>query len=107
MNIKKGDNVKVAVGKDKGKSGKVIQVFPKLGKVVVEGVNVMVKYLKTRQQGQPGQKVEFAAPLAAANVMAICPKCAQPTRLGVKMLAQPDGKERKVRICRKCKEAIE
>jgi len=107
MNIKKGDNVKVTVGKDKGKSGKVIQVFPKLDKVVVEGVNVMIKYLKTRQQGQSGQKVEFAAPIAAANVMAVCPKCAKPTRLGVKELAQPDGKARKVRICRKCKEAIE
>jgi len=107
MNIKKGDNVKVTVGKDRGKSGKVIQVFPALDKVVVEGVNVMIKYLKTRQQGQSGQKVEFAAPIAAANVMAVCPKCAKPTRLGVKELAQPDGKVRKVRICRKCKEAIE
>jgi len=107
MNIKKGDNVKVMTGKDKGKSGKVIQVFPKLGRLVVEGVNIAHKHVRTRRQGEKGQRLEFSAPLSAANVMLVCPKCAKATRIGAKLLSQPDGKSRKVRICRKCKEAIE
>ncbi len=107
MNIKKGDNVKVMTGKDKGKSGKVIQVFPKLNKAAVEGVNVMTRHIRTRQQGQSGQKLQFAAPLDASNLMLVCPKCAKPTRVGRKLLSQPGGKDRTVRVCKKCKEAIE
>ncbi len=99
--------MKVMTGKDKGKSGKVIQVFPKLNKVAVEGINIMKKHIRTRQQGQKGQKLEFAAPLDASNVMLVCPKCAKTTRVGMKTLSQPGGKDRKVRVCKKCKEAIE
>ena len=106
MRIKKGDNVKVMTGKDKGKSGKVIQVFPALNKVVVEGVNIAYKHIRTRKEGEQGQKLEFAAPFSAANVMMICPKCSKPSRLGSKEL-QTDGKRRKVRVCRKCKETVE
>ncbi len=106
MKIKKGDNVKVMTGKDKGKTGKVIQVFPALNKIVVEGVNIAVKHIRTRKQGEKGQKVEFASPLSAANVMVVCPKCAKPSRLGTKELVT-DGKKRKVRVCRKCKETVE
>jgi len=108
MNIKKGDNVKVMTGKDKGKTGKVIQVFPKLGKVVVEGVNISYKHMRTRRQGEKGQKLEFAAPFTAANVMLVCPKCGQAARFGVKPLGQAGEKSnRKARVCRKCKETIE
>lgn len=107
MRIKKGDNVKVMKGKDRGKTGKVIQAFPGLDKVVVEGVNVMVKHMRTRKQGERGQKIEFSGPLRAENVLLVCPKCAKPTRIGAKVLAGEGGKTRKVRICRKCKEVIE
>ena len=103
MLIKKGDNVKVMAGKDKGKTGKVIQVFPPAGKVVVEGVNLLKKHMKTRKDGQKGQTLEFAGPLTASNVQLVCPKCAKPTRLGVKRL---EGGKR-ARVCRKCKEVID
>jgi large subunit ribosomal protein L24 len=106
MNIKKGDNVKILSGKDRGKAGKVIQVFPKQDKVVVEGLNLTTKHLKTRREGQKGQRLEFAAPINAANVMLTCPKCSAPTRVGSKTLKQ-EGKTRKVRICKKCHEAVE
>ena len=107
MHIRKNDNVKVMAGKDKGKTGKVIQSFPKLGKVVVEGVNVMSKHMRTRKQGEKGQKLQFAAPIPSSNVMVVCPKCAKPTRVGIKILAEDGGATKKVRICKKCKETIE
>jgi large subunit ribosomal protein L24 len=107
MRIKKGDNVKVISGKDKGKSGKVIQVFPKLNKLVVEGVNIAYKHIRTRKQGEKGQKLEFAAPFSASNVLLICPKCGKPTRFGTKTLQLEGAKSRKIRVCRKCQEAIE
>jgi large subunit ribosomal protein L24 len=106
MRIKKGDNVKVTAGKDKGKTGKVIQAFPGSGKVVVEGVNVMTKHLRVRKQGEKGQKLEFSGPIAASNVALICPKCAKPTRIAMKLLAA-DGGKKKARMCKKCKEVIE
>lgn len=110
MRIKKGDNVKVIAGKDRGKTGKVIQAFPERDRVVVEGVNAMAKHLKVRKQGAKGQKVEFSGPINASNVMLICPKCAKPTRVGMKSLpgdGDAGGKSKKVRVCRKCKENIE
>jgi len=106
MRIKKDDNVKVLAGKDKGKVGKVLQAFPNLGRVVVEGVGQTYRHLKTRQQGQAGQKVEYNAPINASNVLLICPKCTKPTRVGGKLLVEGD-KKRKARVCRKCNEVIE
>ena len=107
MRLKKGDNVKVMAGKDKGKTGKITQVFPDMGKVVVEGANVMSKHLRVRKEGEKGQKVTFASPVAAANVMLVCPKCAKPTRIAMKTIEAAGGKAKKVRTCKKCKEAIE
>lgn len=103
MRIKKGDNVQVLKGKDRGKTGKVIQSFPETGRVVVEGVNTMVKHMRTKNAGAAGQKIEFNGPVRAENVMLVCPKCSKPTRVGVKALE--DGK--KLRLCRKCKETFE
>lgn len=68
LHIKSGDMVKVLTGKDKGKKGKVLQVFPKLNRVVVEGVNQSKRHLKTKQSGQKGQVVEFSMPIHASNV---------------------------------------
>jgi len=103
MKIRKGDNVKVMAGKDRGKTGKVIQAFPALGRVVVEGVNKAKKHMKTRKQGEKGQVIDYASPLRMEAVALVCPNCTQPTRVGVKVLE--DGK--RVRVCRKCNEAIE
>jgi len=105
MKIKKGDNVKVMAGKDRNKTGKVIQVFPGSDKVVVEGVNIMSKHMKTRRTGEKGQKLEFSGPVNASNVMLICPKCSKPTRVGSKVLVDGAKKE-KVRTCKKCNEVI-
>jgi large subunit ribosomal protein L24 len=99
MKIKTGDNVKAISGADRGKTGKVIQVFPKLGKLVVDKINMRSRHLRANGNNK-GQKVEYAAPLAAANVMLICPKCQKPTRVSRTTLA--DGK--KVRVCKHCKE---
>jgi large subunit ribosomal protein L24 len=71
LRIKTGDQVKVISGKDKGKSGKVLQVFPKLGRVVIEGVGTSKRHLRTRQSEQKGQVVDFFMPINVSNVMPI------------------------------------
>lgn len=100
--VKKGDTVSILAGKDRGKTGKVTQIFRELGRVVVDGVNMRNKHLKARGENAPGQKVTFPAPLTVSNVAVVCPKCAKPTRVGFKLLA--DGK--KVRVCKTCEETF-
>ena len=98
ISIKKDDMVVVLSGKDKGKQGKVIEVMPKSGKLVVEKINVVSRHTKPRKQGQEGGILKKEAPMYACKVMRVCPKCNQPTRAASKVLA--DGK--RVRICKKC-----
>ena len=71
LRIKTGDEVIVIAGKDKGKKGKILQTFPALQRVVVEGVRVTKRHLKSRKAGQPGQMVEFPMPIHASNVQRI------------------------------------
>lgn len=97
MKIKKDDQVKVIKGKDSGKLGKVEKVFSKEGKVLVEGVNQYKRHIKARMQGQKSEIITLTKPLPVTNVLVMCPKCKQPTRLGVKVL-----KDGKVRVCKKC-----
>ncbi len=99
MNIRTGDNVKVIAGREKGKTGKVMQAFPEENAVVVDKLNVRARHLPARGSSK-GQRIEFSAPISAANVMLVCPKCSAPTRIGHAKLS--DGK--KVRVCKKCKE---
>lgn len=108
MNIKKGDQVKIIVGKDKGKKGKVLQVMVERKRLVIEGLNLRFKHLRPKRQGESGQRIMFPAPLNASNVMVVCPKCGKPTRLGARLMAGPSElkKEKKMRICQKCKEVI-
>ena len=104
MKIRKGDNVKIIHGKDRGKKGKVMQILPKYDKVVVEGLNKMKKHLKSRGQGkqrQAGQIIEFDAPVHISNLAFMCDKCGKQTRVGFKMI---EGK--KVRTCAKCNEVL-
>ena len=98
MSIKKGDTVVVLSGKDKGKKGEVIGVFPKDGKVIVEKINMVSRHTKPRRQGETGGIIQKEAPLYACKVQRVCPKCDQATRPAHKVLA--DGK--KVRVCKKC-----
>ena len=98
MSIKKDDLVVVLSGKDKGKQGKVLEVMPKSGKVVVEKVNVVSRHTKPRKQGDQGGILKKEAPIYACKVQRVCPKCNKPTRPAPKLRA--DGK--KVCVCKKC-----
>ncbi len=98
MSIRKGDQVIVLSGKDRGRQGKVLQVIPSEGKVVVEKINLVSRHTKPRQQGEQGGIIKKEAPIYACKVQRVCPKCNKPTRPAHKMLA--DGS--KVRVCKKC-----
>jgi large subunit ribosomal protein L24 len=100
MKIRKNDTVKIIQGKDKGKKGKIIRVLPKENKIVVEGLNLVVKHVRPKRENEKGQKIKMAVPLNVSNVMLVCPACKEPIRVSYKILA--DG--RKQRFCRKCKE---
>lgn len=99
--IKKKDIVLVISGKDKGKKGEVIKVLPKEDKIIVSKVNIVKKHFRPTQT-EPGGIKEIEKPIHISKVKLICPKCAQPTRVGFKFLQ--DGT--KVRYCKKCKEMI-
>jgi large subunit ribosomal protein L24 len=101
MKIKKGDQVLITSGKDKGKKGKVLQVWPSLKKITVENINLAKKHRRPTRSGEHGQVVEIPKPLAVGNVKLICPKCGQATRLGYK-----NASGGKFRICKKCGEEI-
>ncbi len=88
MKVKTGDNVKILSGKDRGKTGKVIQTIfhdkKKRWFVVVEGLNIMKKHMRARQRGEKGQILELSAPMDVSNVMVIDPSSKKPTRIGYK-----------------------
>jgi len=98
--IKKEDTVQVITGKDKGKRGRVLKILRDKDRVLVEGVNIVKKAKKKRNQQDRGGIVEIEAALHSSNLMIVCKKCG-PTRIGYKM----DGNE-KIRICKKCGEAL-
>lgn len=101
MKIKKGDSVMIISGKDRGKSGKVLRVFPKENKIVIEGVNIKRKHARSKRQGQKGQIIQKPAPIDASNAMLICSTCNKPRRAGYKIF-----ENKKTRICKKCGSAI-
>lgn len=107
MNIKKNDNVKILAGKDKGKTGKVLQVLPKEGRASVEGLNLLIKHLRPRREGEKGQRIEFPAFISLSNLALVCPKCGRPTRVSYKVMKLEGKKEKKFRVCQKCREVIE
>ncbi len=96
MKLKKGDEVEVIAGKDRGKRGRISSVLPSEDKVVVDGVNVMKKHRKARRDGAKGERVEMPFPIHVSNVMLVCPHTGKPTRIGY----ATEGGE-KVRISRK------
>jgi large subunit ribosomal protein L24 len=108
MKLKSGDRVKVIAGKDKGKKGKILQILAARNRASVEGINLAIKYLKPRKQGEKGQKIEFPAPINMTNLMLLCPKCNKSVRISYKFLEKTgDKRANKVRICSKCKELID
>lgn len=102
MKLKKGDQVIVTAGKDKGRKGKIEKVFSRANKVLLPGINTAKKHVRPQGEGKPGGIVDQAKPLSVSNVALWCPKCNQPTRVGY----QVDQKGDKHRLCRKCQALI-
>ena len=91
MKLKKGDNVKIMSGKDRGKTGMILKAFPEDDRIMIDGLNVFKKRSKPRKQGEKGQIVAVSRPLAASKVMIICPNCKSPTRIGGRMEGSAQG----------------
>ena len=98
--LKKEDTVQVIAGKDKGKKGRILKILRDKDRVLVEGINMVKKAKKKRKQNDPGGIIEIEAALHASNLMIVCKKCG-PVRIGYKI----DG-DKKIRVCRKCGEAL-
>jgi large subunit ribosomal protein L24 len=101
--IRKGDTVVVITGTQKGRRGEVLRVFPKVGRALVQGVNLVTKHTKPRGIGQPGGIVQEEASIDLSNLMLIDPKSEQPTKVGFRVL--DDG--RKVRVAKATGQVIE
>src|SRR3954462_10167830 len=111
LKLKKGDTVQMLAGKDRGKQGRILEAFPRDGRVIVENLNMQTKHQKPRPirdasrmggtQIAPGGRVERSAPVSASNVMLVCPTCKLPTRIGYRFNQGKDGKVVKVRVCKR------
>ena len=101
IHVKTGDTVIVSSGDDKGKTGKVLEVSPKEGKVIVEGLNIVKKHVRPRNQQEQGGIVETEGAIYASKVQIFCEKCGKPTRVAHKI----DG-DKKIRVCAKCGAAL-
>lgn len=107
MKIKKNDTVMIIAGNAKGKTGKVLKVYPAENKLIVEGVNIKKRHTKPNQKNQQGGIVEKEAPINASNVMIIDPKTNETTRIGAKIIIdEKTGKKKIVRISRKSGEML-
>jgi len=103
MRIKRGDTVQVIAGKDRGKTGKVLQVYPDKQRVLVESVNFIQRHTRPTRTSMQGGVVQKEAPLHASNVVLVCSRCGQTTRVSRRRLE--DG--RRVRVCKKCDEVVD
>jgi large subunit ribosomal protein L24 len=103
MRIRKDDTVVIITGKDRGKKGKVRRALPEEDKVIVEGLNMIKRHSRARRAARQAGIIELEAPVRVSNVMLLCNKCGNPTRVNFQFL--DDGK--KVRICNSCREVIE
>lgn len=99
MKIKKNDTVMVIAGNDRGKTGKVLKVFPKESRIIVEGINIRKRHTKPTQKNPQGGILEKEAPIHISNVMIIDPKTNEPTRVGAKIiLDEKTGKKKVARV---------
>jgi large subunit ribosomal protein L24 len=94
MRIRKGDQVRVVAGNDRGKEGKVLKVFPESNRVIVEKINLIKRHQRRTQTNPQGGIIEKEAPINASNVMLVCPNTKQPTRIGKEILS--DGSRARV-----------
>jgi large subunit ribosomal protein L24 len=101
--LKKEDNVLVIAGKDKGKIGRILKVFPGEGRAIVEGVNRIKKHVKPTPRNPQGGIIEVFGKVHISNLMLVCPRCKKPTRVGIKILED----KRKLRYCKKCGDFVD
>ncbi len=101
MKLKKGDTVKIIAGKEKGKSGKILHVFPVRERILVEGVNFYKKHARPKKQGETGEVISISKSFAVSNAMLVCPNCKKAVRMGFRS----DG-DQKRRYCKKCSSLI-
>lgn len=107
MKIHKNDNVMIISGNDRGKSGKILKVFPNKSKVIVEGINLRKRHSKPSQKNPQGGIIEKESPIDASNVMLIDPNNNEPTRLGSQIiLDEKTGKQKRVRVSKTSGEMI-
>ncbi len=107
MKIRKNDNVMVISGNDRGKTGKVLKVFPKKLRVIVEGINVRKKHTKPSQNNPQGGIIEKESPIHISNVMLLDPKSNEPTRVGSQViLDEKTGKQKRTRVSKATGEMI-
>lgn len=101
--IRKDDKVIVLAGKERGKIGTILKVDPEKERVIIEKINMVKKHAKPSTQTAQGGIIEKEAPLTISNVMIVCNKCTEPTRIGKRLLE--DGS--KIRFCKKCGELMD
>ena len=105
MHVHKNDTVLVISGNSLGKQGKVLKVFPGRSRVIIESVNIVKRHARPTQKNPHGGIVQKEGPISAANVMVICPKCNEATRIGHAHVTDPtSGKRKTMRVCSKCKD---
>ncbi len=102
MTIRRGDTVRILRGKDRGKKARVLATLPQVGRILVEGVNMVKKHVRPKRAGEKGQRVVVAAPLNIASVQLVCPACGKGTRV----LRRRTAEGALERVCKKCQEVI-
>ncbi len=108
IQLKKNDNVKVIAGRDKGKTGRILEVNSAKGSLLVEHVNMIRKHTRKNPAKQiAGGIAEKEGPIAVSNVMILCPKCEKPVRIAHHVKEAPGGKAVRERICRKCGQTLD
>jgi len=102
IHVKKGDEVKILTGKDKGSTGKITAVKPEEGRVIVENRNIIVKHIKAKKKQKSSSRQKIAGSIEASNVQIICPECKKTTRVGHAEKTDAKGKAKRFRACKKC-----
>jgi len=103
MHVHREDTVLVLTGKDRGKKGRVIRLFPKVEKALVEKINMVKRHTRPTQQLPQGGILEKEAPVHLSNLQVVCAKCGKATRIAHKVLASGQ----KARVCKKCGEILD
>lgn len=102
VHVKSGDQIEVIAGEDKGKRGKILEVLPKAGRVIVDGVNIQKKHTRPTQTNPQGGVVEAPGPIDASNVALVCPSCSKATRVNRERTAKEVGRK-----CKRCGKMVD